>query len=79
MVLGRDPPLFLYAVIIAVGIAGGVTSGTIALKFPEPETDSENKGTSFWRSHKSRAAALLSMHLRVERSVIEYSDIFYIV
>jgi HEAT repeat protein len=48
MVLGRDPPLFLYAVLIAVGIAGGVTSGTIALKFPEPETDSENKGTSFF-------------------------------
>ncbi|MDR2247570.1 MAG: MFS transporter [Treponema sp.] len=48
MVLGRDPPLFLYAIIITVGIAGGVASGVMVLKFPEPETDSETRGTSFF-------------------------------
>jgi HEAT repeat protein len=48
MVLGRDPPLFLYAILFAVGIAGGVTSGVTVLKLPEPETDGENRGMSFF-------------------------------
>jgi hypothetical protein len=47
MVLGRDPPLFLYAVLIAVGIAGGVTSGSMVLKLPEPETDGGSRSMSF--------------------------------
>jgi HEAT repeat protein len=48
MVLGRDPPLFLYAVLISVGIAGGVTSGAMVLKLPEPETNGGNRGVSFF-------------------------------
>jgi HEAT repeat protein len=48
IVLGRDPPLFLYAILIAVGIAGGVTSGVMVLKLPEPETDSGSRGMSFF-------------------------------
>jgi hypothetical protein len=48
IVLGRDPPLVLYAVLIIVGIAGGVTSGVMVLKLPEPETDSGSRGMSFF-------------------------------
>jgi MFS family permease len=48
MVLGRDPPLILYAVLITVGIAGGVTSGVLVMKFPEPQTNSETRTMSFF-------------------------------
>ena len=37
MALGRDPPLFLYAIIMAVGIVCGVFSGILLGKIPEPE------------------------------------------
>jgi len=39
MLLGRDPPLFLYAIIMAVGIACGVFSGILLGKIPEPERE----------------------------------------
>ncbi|MDR0386888.1 MAG: MFS transporter [Treponema sp.] len=48
VVLGRDPPLVLYAVLIATGIAGGVTSGIMVLKLPEPETNGGNRSMSFF-------------------------------
>ena len=38
ILLGRDPPLFLYVIIMGVGIACGVTSGFIVSKIPGPET-----------------------------------------
>jgi len=39
MLLGRDPPLFLYAIIMAVGIVCGVFSGILVGKIPEPERE----------------------------------------
>jgi len=39
MLLGRDPPLFLYAIIMAVGIICGVFSGILVGKIPEPERE----------------------------------------
>jgi hypothetical protein len=37
LLLGREPPLFFYAIIMAVGIAGGIVSGFMLRKIPEPE------------------------------------------
>jgi HEAT repeat protein len=48
LILGREPPLFLYSILIAIGIMGGVASGTLVLKMPEPETHTENKGMSLF-------------------------------
>jgi MFS family permease len=39
LLLGRDPPLFLYAIIIAVGIVCGVFSGMLMGKIPGPEME----------------------------------------
>jgi HEAT repeat protein len=39
MLLGRDPPLFLYAVILAMGIIAGVTGGIMVKGIPEPPVE----------------------------------------
>jgi MFS family permease len=39
MLLGGDPPLFLYAVIMAAGIICGIFSGILVGKIPEPEKE----------------------------------------
>jgi MFS family permease len=41
ILLGRDPPLFLYAILIAVGIGGGIFSGVLLGRLPEPEAEAE--------------------------------------
>ena len=43
MLLGRDPPLFLYAIIMALGIACGIFSGILMHKVPEPEMEDNAK------------------------------------
>jgi len=43
LLLGRDPPLFLYAIIIAVGIATGIFSGMLMNKIPGPGKEEEGK------------------------------------
>jgi MFS family permease len=43
----QDPPLALYAVLIVAGIVGGVTSGFMIGKLPEPETDKNAKKVNF--------------------------------
>jgi len=43
MLLGRDPPLFLYAIIMAVGIVSGVFSGILVGRIPEPEREESQK------------------------------------
>lgn len=37
LLLGRDPPLFLYAIIIGIGIVTGVSSSLVMRKVPGPE------------------------------------------
>jgi hypothetical protein len=46
MLLGRDPPLFIYSIIIAIGIISGLTSGIIVSKVPGPERDEGVKSRS---------------------------------
>jgi HEAT repeat protein len=52
MLLGRNPPLFLYAVIMAVGIIGGIFSGFLLRKFPEPEQAPGEKRVDFFKITK---------------------------
>ncbi|MDR0689313.1 MAG: MFS transporter [Spirochaetaceae bacterium] len=37
VVLGRDPPLFLYSILITLGIVGGILSSALVNRIPEPE------------------------------------------
>ena len=39
IILGGEPPLFLYSIIMTVGIGCGVTTGLLIRKLPEPVTD----------------------------------------
>ena len=39
LLLGRDPPLFLYAIIMAVGIGCGIVSGILVGRIPGPEKE----------------------------------------
>jgi hypothetical protein len=48
LLLGRDPPLFLYAIIIATGIIGGVASGLMLRKIPEPQVNTDKKNVNFF-------------------------------
>ena len=43
ILLGREPPLFLYSLIFAVGIITGVISGILIRKVPEPEQYEDGK------------------------------------
>ncbi|MDR1412083.1 MAG: MFS transporter, partial [Spirochaetaceae bacterium] len=47
IILGRNPPLFLYAVLFGAGIAGGVFSGILVGKIPEPPPEEGEKSVSF--------------------------------
>ncbi|MDR1949007.1 MAG: MFS transporter, partial [Spirochaetaceae bacterium] len=47
LVLGRNPPLPLYSLLIAIGIAGGVFSGILVLKIPEPEIETGGRSIGF--------------------------------
>ncbi|WP_010253917.1 MFS transporter [Treponema primitia] len=48
MLLGRNPSLILYAVIMAAGIVGGVFSGALLRGIPEPEKDSGGSKGGLW-------------------------------
>ena len=47
MVLGREPPLFLYSVIMTAGIVCGITSGAMIAKVPEPPGEVRANKISF--------------------------------
>jgi MFS family permease len=42
IVLGRAPPLFLYSIIMAVGIGFGIFSGLLMAKIPGPEVEKDS-------------------------------------
>ncbi|MDR0910027.1 MAG: MFS transporter [Spirochaetaceae bacterium] len=44
LVLGRSPPLWLYSVLIVIGVVAGVISGVLVLKLPDPNTDVPAEG-----------------------------------
>ena len=43
LLLGRDPPLYLYSIIMVVGISCGIISGVLMQKIPEPPVKPEEK------------------------------------
>jgi HEAT repeat protein len=47
LLLGRDPPLFIYAIIIIAGIGTGVTSGIMVRGIPEPPVEDQGEGRKF--------------------------------
>jgi HEAT repeat protein len=47
VLLGRDPPLILYAIIIFAGIVTGVTGGLMVRRIPEPPAPQEGGETKF--------------------------------
>ncbi|MDR3130311.1 MAG: MFS transporter [Treponema sp.] len=47
VILGREPPLFLYAILIAAGIACGLAGGGMLLKLPEPEKAGGSRNSFF--------------------------------
>jgi MFS family permease len=47
VILGRNPPLFLYAILFGAGIAGGIFSGILVGKIPEPPVEEGEKSVSF--------------------------------
>ena len=47
LLLGRDPPLYLYALIMAVGIVCGIGSGILMKKIPEPPVEKGEKQVKF--------------------------------
>jgi len=48
ILLGRDPPLFLYAIIVAIGIGFGIFSGILMGKIPEPEKEETTKNKNIF-------------------------------
>jgi len=48
MVLGKEPPLYLYSIIMALGVICGITSGLFIRKVPEPPAGEkqEKKGST---------------------------------
>jgi hypothetical protein len=48
ILLGRDPPLYLYSIIVAAGIVCGVFSGVLMGKIPEPSIDADGKKIKFF-------------------------------
>jgi hypothetical protein len=47
VILGRNPPLFLYALLFGAGIAGGIFSGILVGRIPEPPPEEGEKSVSF--------------------------------
>jgi MFS family permease len=47
MILGREPPLFLYSIILAGGIACGIFSGVLMRQIPEPPVRESGKKINF--------------------------------
>ena len=43
VLLGREPPLFLYALIMTVGIGCGIFSGILMRRIPDPEMEEDGK------------------------------------
>jgi uncharacterized SAM-binding protein YcdF (DUF218 family) len=48
LLLGRDPPLPLYAIIIIAGIGTGVASGVMVRGIPEPPVEDQGRGGRFF-------------------------------
>ena len=47
MVLGLEPPVFVFSILLAIGVITGVISGYVIKKVPEPPTEKESQGGKF--------------------------------
>jgi MFS family permease len=56
LALGDDPPAWVYAVLMAVGIGTGITSGIVMRGLPEPPSEPEGKGIGLPALMKSALA-----------------------
>ena len=45
MVLGMEPPVFVFSILLSLGIISGVISGCVIRKVPQPHREDENNGT----------------------------------
>jgi len=44
MVLGTEPPIFIFSILLGIGVVAGVISGTAIKKVPEPERSKDGQG-----------------------------------
>ena len=44
MVLGMEPPIFVFSILLSIGVVTGVISGNVIKKVPEPPREEEGKG-----------------------------------
>jgi len=44
MVLGMEPPIFIFSILLSIGVVTGVISGYITKKLPEPPMEREDRG-----------------------------------
>jgi len=44
MVLGMEPPIFVFSILLGLGVISGVISGYVIRKVPEPPREEENRG-----------------------------------
>ncbi|GHV55948.1 MFS transporter [Spirochaetia bacterium] len=56
ILLGREPPLFLYSIVFAIGIGCGILSGTMLKKIPEPPAEENGKKIKFFTMFKEAMA-----------------------
>ncbi|MCL2185413.1 MAG: MFS transporter [Treponema sp.] len=44
MILGMEPPIFIFSILLSIGVITGVISGNVIKKVPEPPREEEGKG-----------------------------------
>ena len=44
MVLGMEPPIFIFSILLGLGVISGVISGIVIKKIPEPQREEEKQG-----------------------------------
>ena len=83
IVLGREPPLFLYAIIVAVGIGCGIFSGILLNKIPGPEAEEgvkNKKLNEVFREALAQPSLRLFLHILLMVALVSgVSRIFIVV
>jgi MFS family permease len=56
VVLGREPPIFLYSILLAAGVVSGIISGALIKKVPEPPSEESGEKINFMMVFKNAFA-----------------------
>jgi MFS family permease len=56
MILGMEPPIFIYSILLTLGIISGVISGTIIRKVPEPPSEKDGQSMNLFEVFKDAFA-----------------------